>query len=510
MFSTVRNALVLALAALILGVSPKPPASASVLHDAFADGSGRSGPALVRLAGGSFVMGAHPADPEYRTSSLAHVVELSPFAMGEFSVTGAQFAQFLTDRRRTPAEIADLVQSSALVRRSGWQNRPATGVTWEGALQYARWLSRKTGQTYTLPSEAQWEYAARAGSQTAWPWGSTWQSSRLNCNHEHPEPLPAHALPANKLGLKGMPGNVWEWTADCLDLDFYMHSPRRDPVFVNASCAAPVIRGGSFADPAAYCSPGYRVNYFARGSATEIGFRVVRRIATAPMARIAPAVIDRRPLLVGPGGGATLEIVVVGRHTDVPLALQAGVYTAVAPSIANRASAPVADFLEQRGEVPLSLGNVTLVSGLPAVRLGIYVVSPDVSIHAKRMVTIPAYGTVRVVFTVSDLLGKRRYARLSGVLRTRAGGSPVPDATLVYGCYPDRTETRTDARGRFTIDRVDTNRNGTLLIDAPDRRGTPPFDRMTLLIPVMSSTVRAHAKTPWEIDMLDIRKGLQS
>jgi formylglycine-generating enzyme len=257
--------------------------------DPFREGSGR-GPEMVSLRAGEFMMGTYPQDPAYTLYTLPHRVMLSPFAISRFSVTNEEFADFLNDRAYSRTSVDKLIQAdrtpglqfseldSKVTVRTGSSELPVTGVTWHGAIEYCRWLSERTGQYYAIPTEAQWEYAARADSKTVWPWGDKFDPKQINCATAVQEQgaLPARSLKPNRFGLYGIPGNVWEWMLDCLDLTFYFHSPVRDPVWLQADCPAPMIRGGSFRDPAYQCSPGYRVNYFERGSWDGIGFRVVR------------------------------------------------------------------------------------------------------------------------------------------------------------------------------------------------------------------------------------------
>ena len=238
-------------------------------------------------------MGTRPSDPAYNTTNLQHRVVLSPFAIGQFQITNEEYATFLNDRRLSLQQTHELilvkqatgvtipVSGHPVIIKSGAAGLPVTGVSWRGALDYTRWLSEKTGKIYTLPSEAQWEYCARAESKTIWPWGDQFDGTKINCDR----PIAmlgaeaASRLSQNALGLYGIPGNVWEWMLDCLDVTFYFHAPTRDPVFLDPSCPAPMIRGGSFRTPQYQCSPGYRVNYFSIGHWDSIGFRVTRRLA---------------------------------------------------------------------------------------------------------------------------------------------------------------------------------------------------------------------------------------
>jgi len=218
-------------------------------------------------------------------------VVLTPFAVGRFSVTNEEFAAFLNDRALDRAAENELLQVNAVPGlaispeghlvslRPGSAELPVTGVTWTGALAYTHWLSEKTGQVYVLPSEAQWEYAARGGARTVWPWGDQFDESRANCGRAGGSIQPERELPANGFGVRGTPGNVWEWVADCLDTEFFFYSPVVDPANLDPGCKAPMIRGGSFRDQPVQCSPGYRINFFARGYAGGIGFRVARRMS---------------------------------------------------------------------------------------------------------------------------------------------------------------------------------------------------------------------------------------
>lgn len=279
--------------AAVLGHAAFASDAGGVFRDSFVDGSGRSGPLVVALPGGEFTMGSGIADPAYNGRNLPHRVVLSRFAIGRFSVTTAEFAAFLNDAKLDLRLSAQLLQVKAapgltipaeghpVTVEPAVADLPVTAVTWRGALAYAHWLSERTGQVYVIPSEAQWEYAARAGANTIWPWGDEFDPAQINCDQASGAVLPESQLARNRFGLSGIPGNVWEWTADCLDLEFYLHSPAVDPVYLDPVCPAPMIRGGSFRDPQAQCSPGYRVNYFAQGYAYGIGFRVVRRMSGA-------------------------------------------------------------------------------------------------------------------------------------------------------------------------------------------------------------------------------------
>jgi formylglycine-generating enzyme required for sulfatase activity len=273
-------------------------AGAEPFRDAFAGVRAEreaSGPELIAIRGGEFEMGNRPGDAAYTVESPRHRVSLSDFAIGRYEVTRAEYAAFLNATRPLRDRASEylawrdvpgftLDRGYPITLDGAHDREPIAGVTWPGAIAYVRWLSARTGRGYSLPTEAQWEYAARAGAATAWPWGDAFEPARVNCDDEHGRARPAGAGTPNAFGLYDTLGNVWEWTLDCLDSTFYLHSPARDPAAIDPACSTPVIRGGSYRDPAALCSPGYRVNFLASGSDT-IGFRVARRLDARDGAR---------------------------------------------------------------------------------------------------------------------------------------------------------------------------------------------------------------------------------
>jgi formylglycine-generating enzyme required for sulfatase activity len=127
-------------------------------------------------------------------------------------------------------------------------------VSWEDAQRYAAWLSQRTGRGYRLPTEAEWEYAARSGSAGAYPWGEEIGTGRANCNGcgspwDNRQTAPAGSFPANAFGLRDMQGNVWEWAEDCWH-ETYAGAPA-DGAPWREACTDParrVVRGGSWDD----------------------------------------------------------------------------------------------------------------------------------------------------------------------------------------------------------------------------------------------------------------------
>jgi formylglycine-generating enzyme required for sulfatase activity len=150
-------------------------------------------------------------------------------------------------------------------------------MSWRGALAYAQWLSERTGGRYFLPTEAQWEYAARAGTETTWPWGDAFDPAAANCDAPNGVAglKPVGSYPPNAFGLRDMIGNVWQWVADCFPFDPAALGSN-DPSGFSDDCVTPSIRGGAAASPPPLCRPTFRVNYWWRGSPGHLGFRVVR------------------------------------------------------------------------------------------------------------------------------------------------------------------------------------------------------------------------------------------
>lgn len=140
-------------------------------------------------------------------------------------------------------------------------------VNWNDANEYVRWLSRKTGNSYRLLSEEEWEYAARAGTATAYPWGDAVGSGNANCNGcgsqwDNKQPAPVGSFQPNAFGLHDMSGNVCEWTEGC----------------VNENCDVRILRGGSwFYDPLSV-STTYRIGDGVDARDIDDGFRVARAL----------------------------------------------------------------------------------------------------------------------------------------------------------------------------------------------------------------------------------------
>jgi formylglycine-generating enzyme required for sulfatase activity len=241
---------------------------------------GKDGAPMVEIPAGEFVMGSDSGEPDERP---VHRVKLKAFRLDVYPVTNAQFAAFLDEIKSSRDDDGHLLVWT--FRRgvhkvgSRWEPQkdcdryPAIGVTWHGAAAYAKHYGER------LPTEAEWEYACRAGSKTTWSFGSevgrlvdfVW--FRKNAGDEiHP----VGEKPANAWGIWDMPGSVWEWCSDWYDEDYYSMSQITNPKGPSARSYR-VLRGGSRLNSAA------KVRSANRGASPPddkdgtIGFRCAAR-----------------------------------------------------------------------------------------------------------------------------------------------------------------------------------------------------------------------------------------
>ena len=162
----------------------------------------------------------------------------------------------------------------------GRGNRPVIYVSWEDARSYARWLSEQTGKSYRLPSESEWEYAARAGTITAYWWGNEIGSGHANCNGcgsqwDNTKTSPVGSFKANAFGLHDMLGNIWEWTQDCSH-DDYKDAPDDGSPWEVSNCGLRVLRGGSWYTKLEYLRSANRDRSYPDFRTDNIGFRLAQ------------------------------------------------------------------------------------------------------------------------------------------------------------------------------------------------------------------------------------------
>ena len=220
-------------------------------------------PEMINLPGGSFTMGSND-DPSERPP---HGVTVAPFALGRFPVTIGEWRHCVADKACAYAP-------------SGDDNLPVHNVSWTDAQEYVGWLSRTTQRKYRLPSEAEWEYAARGGTTTKYWWGNSLLPGKAACKGCGTDPtaalpLPVGAFAANPLGLHDMTGNVAQWVADCWMRD-HQGAPRNGAARELPNCRRYVLRGGSWKNDPGYLRSASRDHYEAAVRYPAHGFRVAR------------------------------------------------------------------------------------------------------------------------------------------------------------------------------------------------------------------------------------------
>jgi formylglycine-generating enzyme required for sulfatase activity len=193
---------------------------------------------MVVVPAGSFMMGS-PASEAGRLDDEGpqhRVTVAKPFAVGKFEVTVAEWDACVAGGgcNHKPSD-------------QGWGRgrRPVINVSWQDAKGYVAWLSRKTGRTYRLLSEAEWEYAARAGTTTPFSTGATISTDQANFGGNGGSAKEVGSFKANAFGLHDMHGNVWEWVEDCWN-GSYSGAPTDGSVWTSGDCTSRVLRGGSW------------------------------------------------------------------------------------------------------------------------------------------------------------------------------------------------------------------------------------------------------------------------
>lgn len=269
---------------------------------------------MVRLPAGSFLMGTAEDDRRIDPSSgrpnkneePQHQVTIAePFAMGKFEVTVAEFAAF--------AEATDYAATQGCIRLTGprrlrtdpelnWRNPgfaqadndPVVCVSLDDALAYTDWLTEQTGRNYTIPSEAQWEYAAKAGTTGRYFWGDDFgaacEYANVNftkpddadegwsppCDDGYPGIAPVGQFKPNAYGLHDTVSNVWEWTTDCAHKN-YVGAPADGSAWIDEEdCLLRMIRSGGVRNDLGRTTHVVRAGRPKTGTAPNLGFRVVR------------------------------------------------------------------------------------------------------------------------------------------------------------------------------------------------------------------------------------------
>ncbi len=228
-------------------------------------------PEMVVIPTGSFLMGS-PPDPEQDPFSNAkpvkageeterpqHRVNIQPFSIGKYEVTQGQWFAVMGNNPSS----------------NKGRTLPVENVSWDDAQVFVQRLSQRTGNKYRLPSEAEWEYAARGGSTTTYPWGNSdaelhvyaWFKGIANATN------PVGLKNPNQFGLYDMLGNVWEWTQDCWNGN-YKGAPTDGSAWTQEDCSRRVLRGGSMYNDPQFLRTANRSWYTTAFRISNYGFRV--------------------------------------------------------------------------------------------------------------------------------------------------------------------------------------------------------------------------------------------
>lgn len=287
----------------------------------FTDGmrDGGRGPQMIVVPHGAFRMGAGDSEPGAADNERpAHYVRFARgFAMSITEVTVAEFRQFVESANARPRatrrghSIVYDERSGNFARHSGvdWQsdyngaraapNSPVMHVSVRDAEAYAKWLSEQTGRHYRLPTEAEFEYALRAGNQGRYPWGDAgtppegsgnytggndvspsgrhWTNAFVGYGDGFWGPAPVASFRANAWGLYDMSGNLSEWVADCWHAS-YRRAPADGAAWYNPGCRQRLVRGGSWANSPQQTRAAWRLSQDSDTTSARIGFRLVRGI----------------------------------------------------------------------------------------------------------------------------------------------------------------------------------------------------------------------------------------
>ena len=309
-----RNSAPVAAIAVKTGAEGKQ--SGQIFSDRLA--GGQYGPELIVIPSGRFMLGAVGKDRKAPASEKpAHAVAFQrAFAMTRTEITVDAFAVFIASSayqtqadRAGGSEIFDLA-SGRLIRASGvnWRldhvGKPARGdypvlhVAFADAEAYAQWLSRRSGHRYRLPSEAEWEYVLRAGTETVYPWGEkpkqlekgnltgsgdlfpngrNWRNAISGYSDGYWALAPVRRYSSEAWGTFDMLGNVSEWVGDCWH-ENYRRAPANGEAWVNAGCSQRVIRGSAWLSSIDQSRGSFRMGMDAERTNARLGFRLVREL----------------------------------------------------------------------------------------------------------------------------------------------------------------------------------------------------------------------------------------
>jgi formylglycine-generating enzyme required for sulfatase activity len=277
-------------------------------------------PAMVRIKAGAFMMGSTEAEAARENMDAmlasderpAHVVTVRrEFMLAQYAVTRGEFAAFVTETGYEPHRGCNVHHGEQWFydEKLSWRDpgfaqtdqHPVVCVDYEAAQRYVQWLSRKAGKTYRLPSEAEWEYSARAGTTTARFWGDgredacqfanvsdfdwaealEWDKARkdkvFQCSDRFAATAPVGSFRPNAFGLYDMLGNVWQWNEDCFHTT-YRGAPKDGSAWTSGDCRFRTVHGGSWYSTPYAVRAAHRCAMELDSRYYHIGFRVARSL----------------------------------------------------------------------------------------------------------------------------------------------------------------------------------------------------------------------------------------
>jgi formylglycine-generating enzyme required for sulfatase activity len=242
-----------------------------------------SGMEFVPIKGGCYEMGDIVGDGDANERPV-HEVCVRDFSIGKFTVTNEQFRMF------RPKHDSGMYKGFSL----NGDKQPVVNISWEDAVAFAKWLSKKTGKTYRLPTEAEWEYAARAGTKTSRFWGNNpddactyanvadltakkhWPRWTVHvCDDGYAVSAPVGSFKPNEYGIYDMLGNAWQWCEDVYNSGAYARLPKNDPVY-EGSGEYRVMRGGGWSNGPLGIRSSHRVPASPIFGHPALGFRLVQ------------------------------------------------------------------------------------------------------------------------------------------------------------------------------------------------------------------------------------------
>jgi len=243
---------------------------AAIIRDRMRNGS--AGPEMIALRGGSYRRGDLQGDGD-SDEKPAKSVTLKPYAIGLYEVSFDEYDRFCESTGRDKPDDED----------AGRGQRPVVNVNWDSAREYTDWLSRQTGAGYRLPTDAEWEYAARGGTDTRYWWGQKIGETNANCSGcgglwDGQMASRIGRFPANPYGLHDTAGNVFEWVEDCW-YNSFEQAPEDGSALQRPDCVMRVIRGGAWSFPPEEVRSANRWRDFHSRRSDDTGFRLVRDLS---------------------------------------------------------------------------------------------------------------------------------------------------------------------------------------------------------------------------------------